>query len=229
MTVENVLNFLKDPANKNIFNKEIFKYTEVDKKILKELISKIKEDNFRNNKNRGNALEKLIGLLFKHENFFKVHSSVKTSSNEIDLVIEFLENALVLNVNKMFGLSGDKIIIECKNYNKKVGVTWVGKFAHLLTTHNLEVGILFSKMPLTGLSKNNKLTWKNASGLIKKFYLRDSKIIINLTIDDFEKIIENNISFPELLKNKISDIQLDTKFQLEKHENSLLDITKFLS
>ena len=37
---------------------------------------------------------------------------------------------------------------ECKNYNKKVGVTYVGKFCSLMLTTGCTLGILF--FPITG-------------------------------------------------------------------------------
>lgn len=222
-----IIKLISDPNCKSILTKELFKFSQEEKEKMKNIIKDIKNDNFRNTKDKGNALEKLIGMLFKSNNFFKVYHSVKTSSNEIDLIVEFLENALLFNINKIFGISSNKLIIECKNYNKKVDVTWVGKFIHLLNSHNLETGIIFSKKTLTG-TKNNKLTWNDAAGLVKKFYLKSSKIVICLTFDDFEDVLDEKINFIELCKDKISNIQLDTDIFTIEHENSIKKFEEFI-
>lgn len=218
---------LTNPDYKNLLTKELFNYSPQVIEKMKILIDKIKNDNFENTKEKGETLEKLIGLLFKAPNFFKVYHSVKTSSNEIDLVVEFLENSILFNINKLFGVSGDKLIIECKNYNKKIDVTWVGKFINLLVSHNIETGIIFSKLPLTGIKKG-KLTWNDAAGLVKKIYLKSSKIILSLTFDDFESILNGEKNFINLCKNQISNIQLDTDIFTEPHENSSVKFEEFM-
>lgn len=218
---------LENPIYKDLISQEIFKFSNEEKEKMRNIINKIKDNNFNTTKEKGTALEELIGLLFKSPNFFKVYHNVRTSSNEIDLVVEFLENALTCNIHKMFGLSKNKLIIECKNYSKKVDVTWVGKFMHLINTHNLETGIIFSKLSLTGI-KNGKLTWNSASGLIKKFYLKYSKTVICLTFDELESILDEKISFSELCKNKISNIELDTGIFYAEHLNSKKDFSEFM-
>ena len=120
--------------------------------------------------------------------------------------------------NKILNISSNNFIIECKNYNKKVDVTWTSKFAFLVDHHKSDLGIIVSKLPITGL-KDGKTTWNDAAGLTKKFYLNKNRKIINITLDDIKiNIINGNYSIYDLVKEKIACLQLDADFKLEKHE-----------
>lgn len=216
---------MSNPNFKDYFISSIFKITEQEKKEILEIIKNIKLDNFKTTKEKGNALEILMKKIFKAENLFKVYQNIHTSSNEIDLVIQIQSNGLLLNLNTILGAQGDKILVECKNYNKKIDVTWIGKFAHLLDHHNIDYGIIFSKHSLTGINKG-KLTWNQAAGLVKKFYLKYSKFIISVTLDEIEEIVSKGKNFVEFLQNKRNNIQLDTNIELIPHENSNIDFLK---
>lgn len=225
--MEQELKLLKDivhnPNYKDFFINSIFEINFQEKEEILNMIKKIEEDNYSNTKEKGQSLENLMKKIFKAENIFKVYQNLHTSSNEIDLVIQLQHNASIFGIDKLFGVNGDKILIECKNYSKKVDVTWVGKFAHLLNTHDINYGIIFSKHSLTG-EKNGKLTWKDAAGLTKKFYLKYSKYVVSITLEDIKYTITNNINFSKLLENKKQNIQLDTDIKLIPHENSSIDL-----
>lgn len=220
-----VNDLLYNPYFKDHFIDSIFKITIQEKEEILKIIENIKLDNFKTTKEKGNALEFLMKKIFKAENIFKVYQNVHTSSNEIDLVIQIQSNGLIFNLNTVLGIQGDKILVECKNYKKKIDVTWVGKFAHLLNHHDIDYGIIFSKYSLTGIKKG-KLTWNQAAGLVKKFYLKHSKSIINITLDEIKDIISEDKSFVEFLKNKKNNIQLDTNIELIPHENSDVDFLR---
>lgn len=216
-----IKNLIKNPAFENYFDDEFFNLDENQIEELKDFIFKIEEDNYENEKERGQALETLIRLFFEYSspNLLTLKPGVRTSSNEIDILIILKQNGIDLNINKKLGFSNNEFLIEAKNYNKKVDVTWVGKFAHLMNSHNIEYGIIFSKHELTGI-KNEKLTWTSAAGLTKKFYLKNSKLILNLTLNDLKKVLFENKDFLNILNEKKINIQLDTEIELIEHSNS---------
>lgn len=222
MSTENLLtNLIKNPEYSEILTRKIFEMDTSITERAKLMIEKIEEDNFINTKEKGTIFEELIMIFFRdiNPNIFRVHHSVKSSSNELDSLVDLKENGCILNIDKILGFSGKNFIVECKNYNQNIDVTWVGKFAHLMNSHNVRYGILFSKYPLTGLEKG-KMTWENASGLVKKFYLKYDAKIINLTLADIKSVVYGEVTFFEVINKKNIDLQFDTDIELIQHENS---------
>lgn len=89
-----------------------------------------------NAQEKGHKLEELFSLLFSNSSgsFFECRSNCRTSSNEIDLLLSWNENARLNQVNNAFPCFGDTFLCECKNYEGAVGVTYVGKFYSLLAS-----------------------------------------------------------------------------------------------
>lgn len=84
------------------FNPDIFKseyiFTKNESESINQLIKKIKDDNFSNPKEKGDALESLIDQIFKTHQIYKVKRNLKTTTNEIDLFLEldFLAIRLIM-------------------------------------------------------------------------------------------------------------------------------------
>ncbi|HEL0722598.1 TPA: hypothetical protein TUX96_001437, partial [Streptococcus equi subsp. zooepidemicus] len=91
---------------------------------------------------KGNALENLVVFLAQNTNLFEVIPNVRTSTNEIDALLRTKIQAKPL-LEKHLDIGTD-ILFECKNYNQKVSVTWVGKFHSLLRHQSCKFGIIFS-------------------------------------------------------------------------------------
>ncbi|MBU5250690.1 restriction endonuclease, partial [Lysinibacillus capsici] len=99
----------------------------------------------------------------------------------------------------------EEFLIECKNYNKKVDVTFIGKFATLLHAHNQKFGIMISNKGITGKG------WNDALGLTKKIFLKENILIISLTIKDFRRMLD--FSLFEVIEAKKMEIITDTKYE----------------
>lgn len=112
----------------------------------------------------------------------------------------------------ILGLKSDIILIECKNYNDKIDVTWVGKFCNLIANSPSRIGLLISKEGFKG-----RHNWDSSKGLARKFYYskenyNDKKYILDITIEELKQVgIEYNII--ELIDSKIKAIENDTKFE----------------
>lgn len=167
---------------------------------------------------KGDALESLVAYLLKISGgIFKVEKNVRTSSNEIDEIIELNSKGNILLNAGIIPERYASFLGECKNYEKKVNVTYVGKFYSLLQTTGNKTGILFSYYGVSGSG------WSNASGLIKKIYLQREDItrrvaIIDFSICDFEKISKGQ-NFLEIIDGKLKALRYDTSVEqfLSKH------------
>lgn len=207
---------------------EFFEMTKEDKELCGEYIQEIKKINAQTSEEKdkkkkgqlttkkGRILEKLAQKVINVNNIYNTFPNIRCDSNEIDLLAIpasncWMYDALLPNFMK------DKIIIECKNYNSNIPVTWVGKLYSLIRYKNVKAAILFSYLPLTGNS-----AWKDARGLVNKLFLRDQTVIINITVDDVEKIIEGTSNYSNiisLIKGKFDEIQLQTDIDqhISKH------------
>ena len=105
----------------------------------------------------------------------------------------------------------NRFLVECKNYDRSISVTYVGKFCSLLLITSTKLGILFSYHGVSGQG------WNDASGLIKKFYLHkenedDRYCVIDFSISDFEAI-SNGDNLLNIIDAKISALLMDTSFR----------------
>lgn len=159
---------------------------------------------------KGTALEELVAyLLYISGDLFSVVKNAKTGTNEIDEIIELNSKGRPLC---KCGLIPDRLSFflgECKNYNKRVSVTYIGKFYSLLQTTQIRTGILFS---YHGISGSN---WADGSGLVKKIYLQreaehDRVAIVDFNVSDFSAILDGHNLF-EILEAKFKSLRFDTE------------------
>ncbi len=167
-----------------------------------------------NSPTKGACLEKLVRFIFSSCIFFNVRPNIHTSTNEIDVLVELTD--IGKQYSQHINLKGDYLLVECKNYKKTVGVTWVGKFCSLvLFQSNTRIGILFSHEGFAG--KNN---WVSAKGLARKFHCykeNDSEklLVLDFNKADFKRLDEGEC-FLDIFHQKIQDLECD------------IDITKYL-
>ena len=164
------------------------------------------------------ALEKLVSyLLTISGNIFYVDRNLRTSTNEIDQLVSLTPKGKILLSYHLVNSKLECFLGECKNYDKSVSVTYIGKFCSLLLTNNVKIGILFSYHGVSGTG------WSNGSGLIKKFYLHKEKLedkycIIDFSIKDFESILEGK-NMLQIIEEQLKSLQFDTDYSryLSKH------------
>ena len=198
------------------------------KKNYKTLLDKFKqlhEMNFKDKdvpKNlhnlKGEALEKLVVYLLEISGgIFVVDKNLRTATNEIDQVISLSEKGKVLLGHGLLNPKYETLLGECKNYDKAVSVTYIGKFCSLLLTTNIKIGILFSYHGVSGKD------WSDGNGLIKKFYLHkelmeDRYCIINFSIKEFDEIL-NGKNLLQIIDEQLKALQYDTDYSrfLSKH------------
>lgn len=226
-SIDNVITAFKSFGTKLSFEK-ICEYSDLEKQEYNRLLDDFKNKNSSNYsiKEKGDSLENIASFVLKSGNIFEVYKNVRTSTNELDQLVKTTVNGNILCSNGILDARLSNFIGECKNYRKSVSVTYVGKVCSLLQTMNIKICILFSYKGITGSG------WKDASGLVKKFYMskenqNEKYCIIDFNIDDFESIKSGN-NFLQIIEDKILALKSDTDYTtfLISHEAEKLLIKK---
>lgn len=179
-------------------------YTKIDKKDYSE-------------KDKGQLLEELTFILFhnSYPGVLECRRNCRTSTNEIDLLINWTEEARMAGINNAFSCLGDTFLCECKNYKGKVDVTYVGKFCYLLRVCDSTVGIMIAWEGVTARGE-----WSDSKGLIKKNVLKDGKYIIVIEKQDLKRIYERKTSIFSIIYDKYVSLknEIDYDKYVVKHE-----------
>ncbi|MEK5277749.1 MULTISPECIES: acetylglutamate semialdehyde dehydrogenase [Paenibacillus] len=212
------LSRLSDPVMEE-YKVLLQKFIDVNSKALSKDKAELKTFNTTH---KGKALEELVVFLLENTGLFKVHKNIRNTTNEIDQLLEltFIGN----HFKEHLPFKGSIFLSECKNYNKAIDVTWIGKFHSLLVSNHSRYGFLFSYHGFTGSG------WGNAVGLTKKLFLHKERMedkihIIDFNHSDFQLVAEGH-SFLEILDSKIKELLTAadyTKYLDEKHPALLGD------
>ena len=164
---------------------------------------------------KGKALERLTELLFQVGGLFDCRRNYHTSTNELDLLLTWGRQARNSGIGNAFPCFGDMFICECKEYSKRVDVTYVGKFYSLLACSRVSLGVLVAWEGVTGRSQ-----WSDAKGLIKKIALRDNVFIVTLDKQDLKEIYDGKKNVYSLLMDKKDALQSDISYStfISQHE-----------
>ncbi len=173
------------------------------------------------NNEKGIALEELAAYTIRMTHVFDIYKNIRTSTNELDQLVRICDNQRMLIGLKVIDDRLMNFIGECKNYQGRVPVTYVGKVCSLLSTTQNKICILFSYNGVTGEN------WNESSGLIKKFYLSKENMkerfcILDFNIRDFERIASGD-NFLQIIEDKIMALKIDTDYSnlLTNHEASV--------
>lgn len=198
------------------YNSRLLMLAEEHRIQCSHLYSEIKDGGLTK-RQKGQKLEELTSILFSKsvENLFDVYRNCRTSTNEIDLLIRWTENARLSGISNAFPCFGESFLCECKNYNGSVKVTYVGKFCSLMAVTNTNFGIMVSWDGVSGRGK-----WSDSKGLIKKVALHENKYIIVIDKDDLKQICDCEKSIFSLIYDKYTALknEIDYDKYIVKHE-----------
>lgn len=170
---------------------------------------------------KGAKLESLTSLLFEKSvsSMFDVYRNCRTSTNEIDLLIRWTENARMSHMDSSFPCFGESFLCECKNYEGRVNVTYVGKFCYLMSVTNTSLGIMVAWEGVTARSK-----WSDSAGLIKKVALKENRYVIVLDKNDFRRIYERKANIFSIINDKYLALknEIDYDKYILKHDAEVL-------
>lgn len=205
------------------------KIKEVGKKEIKTNIENLKA--FHNGKltvnnttEQGDLLEDVIVSIIKHIEIFSYVANEKTSSNEVDLSVRVNRDGELL-LAKYPHLVPEcfprYFRIECKNYRKPLGITYVNKFHSLLENQGeLKLGFMMTYFGLTGEGNQG---WYASDGLVKKIALRhcvDSKLplLLSISVKDLDRFIELDYDFFEWIGEMRDKLLYDVKSDFQSIE-----------
>lgn len=138
---------------------------------------------------------------------FCVRKNCRTSTNEVDILVDWSEKSRLFGLNSAYPCFGDLVLCECKNYNKSVGVTYIGKFASLLSVTKAKIGIMVSWEGITGKK------WEYGCGLIKKLALAEKREIIVIDKNDLREIRNGNSNLLNIVHKKHLALITDIDYQ----------------
>ncbi|HAR5604689.1 TPA: hypothetical protein ACOE5A_002703, partial [Staphylococcus aureus] len=116
-TLENVS--FKDIDEQFVLDAEEYKTLVKDLSILEKPSVSTKE--------KGDRLERILINILSNSGLFNVTSNKRTSTNEIDIRVEKTTQLVLVENHYSFDVE-NVIYFECKNYSRKLGVTYIGKF-----------------------------------------------------------------------------------------------------
>lgn len=158
-----------------------------NRNMLKQLWEEVKKKDQSNNE-KGRIFEEFITLLLKMDNTVSIESKNLVARDE-ELDILFSHNFGTSFWNSM---NSPCILVECKNWTSKVGVSELRNFETKIRNHsNLsKVGIFFA---VNGYADNSAKEYLMRLG-------RDEYILILIEGDDIESFLENKYSLEEFLR-----------------------------
>lgn len=168
---------------------------------------------------KGELLEKLTSSLFNSD-LFCVLRNCRTSTNEIDVLVDWSKRARTCGLNSAYPFLGELVLCECKNYESRIGVTYIGKFASLLSVAKISTGIMVSWEGISGQK------WSYGSGLIKKLALAEQKNILVIDKNDLKQIRDGTSNLLKILYEKHLSLITDIDYHkyIHSHEaESLLN------
>jgi hypothetical protein len=152
---------------------------------------------------KGRSLEILARFLFDDIAPLKSkYGNLKTRSSEIDLVVEYDRSKGHL---PLFEELGRFSLIECKNWNKPVGVGPVRDFIGKLQKCNIKLGIIFSKSGFTGVDAG-----LDAVREIQSVFDRNGIFVLTFSLDDVRSISDGQ-AFIEALDRKADILRFDAQ------------------
>lgn len=148
---------------------------------------------------KGDSLEELMTYIYQRFKHIRVYHNIRSSDNQIDHIIEFIDGVTPTFINEHVGL---RLIGESKNHTSSIGSREVANLDELLRDKNSKLGVFSSYKTF---SKGTTM-WQNSEGKRRKLALWNNykRIIIGFTINELESLKENN--FYTMLKQKYSQI-----------------------
>jgi hypothetical protein len=207
-------------------------YVKFDKMILE--VKRAFESGSK--KEKGDSLEELMTYIYNRFKHIKVYHNIRSSDNQIDHIIEFLDGVTPTFINDHVGL---RIIGESKNHNKSIASREVNNLDELLRDKNSRFGIFSS---YKSFSKGSTM-WINAEGKRRKLALWHNykRIIIGFTIVELASLKENNFysmiqqkyyQLVDELEDDYTDVELKLPYQYrlyysltELHKKGIIDST----
>jgi len=159
-------------------------------------------DGAKTKANKGLALERLVAhLLTSITGIELAEFRQPAKDHETDLLIR---NAI--QADPLFEVFGPYLGVECKNWDRSVGVREVNHFIANLRFAYLKAGILVARNGISGGTFKER---RNAELVVLKAFHQDNVIVCIITRADLEAVIEGRVTMPGLLLSEYERIRFD--------------------
>jgi hypothetical protein len=157
--------------------------------------------NFVETKEKGDALEDLASYLFL------LLPALTPRRNLLEETLAFESDIVIRNLNPDSNLIADLLgrhfLVECKNWESKVGVQSVGYFLHRMRLTHAHFGVIFAKSGITG----DELEEKAAYSIIRKSFHEDGSICVVIDNNNLIALNNENLTFRSLLLERIERLR----------------------
>lgn len=167
--------------------------------LAKQLWSAARDNNL-SKQERGDLLEILAGYILMTQGRFITSRKVICIDGEIDLLARNMATA-----DPLIQELGTYLLVECKNWTRKVNSQTVKSFVANLKSASCHSGILYSQKGVTGVKTN-----RSGMYTIRKFYHRDNIIVIVFNEIDISDLVDGRVSLSYLLLRKYEQIRFET-------------------
>ena len=145
----------------------------------------------------GKLFELLIAYVMRTLGQFDTRGRVRTLDGEDDLILR--------DTSPRPSPLGDYILVECKNWESRVGAREIKKFGHNVAAASCHSGIFAAKSGITGRELSD--AWYT----VRRHYHRDGIVLIVLTAGDLDRLVSRRVSLADLLVTKYEEIRFDER------------------
>ncbi|GAB4383835.1 MAG: hypothetical protein Kow00121_46420 [Elainellaceae cyanobacterium] len=161
---------------------------------LRNLLAKV--NNPEEEDNAGLLLEDLAKMLLSspYLKLNKMRRRTETSEIDLDFTVRRIEATLFNEFSYL-------LIIECKNWSKKVGAPQVRDFCSKMRKVGSNIGIVFSKKEIT----------RDAKREIRDAWIQDKIVVLAFDAKDLEQIINGSSNLYEMFNRKYIAVRTASK------------------
>lgn len=152
-------------------------------------------------KEKGDRLEDLASYLFL------LLPALTPRRNLLEETLAFESDIVIRNLNPDSNLIADLLgrhfLVECKNWESRVGVQSVGYFLHRMRLTHAHFGIIFAKSGITGDEQQEKAAYS----IIRKSFHEDGSICVVIDNNNLFALSNENLTFRSLLLERIERLR----------------------
>ncbi len=165
---------------------------------------------FRTNKEKGDALEKLVLFLFKQIKNVSTSNEVKTYTNQFDCTVRFPESSA--SFPTIMKYMTPYFIVECKNETKSDGKgkapsnTYFHKLAGIMDSNNAQIGMIISR----GKPSKEDMIIAHDFFLLNK-NSNHQKILLSFSEEDLDLLINKKENLLKYMSYKMDMLTMNAE------------------
>jgi hypothetical protein len=164
----------------------------------------------RKNRTKGKIFESVVGVLLRSVEPFTAWTSVKTTTSEIDWVVQIGPTGLAIQALREWGTH---FLCECKFSHEHVSIQWITNLNTVLESHNATVGLLFATRGLG--SRGNSTKARHQIDILS--VMAQPRFIVCVTGEDLHSCA-SGLNFLQLVSQRYMEAKAHTgRLKLLRH------------